>query len=96
MNVNEIMDTTRKVLGPDADLSYITEENLELLEKTEPTEITTAHWDYNGNTLTRFPDGHWEWFEGCITKVKYTWNGNLNSTRLPNCATGLIHFRIWG
>lgn len=50
----------------------------------------------DGNSLTRYPDGHWEWWEGCITKKRMSWDGSLNQQRFVNCATGLIHYKIWG
>ncbi len=92
--VNAVREATRTALGNDADLSYITEEELDKASIVDITVIRRSSWQVEGNSLTQYTDGHWEWYEGCDTKKRFAWNGALNYQRMVNCANGLIHCRI--
>jgi len=97
-NVNEIKEATLKALGEDADVSYISEDELENASKADLKVFKpeSLRWEMTGNSLTHYSDGHWEWWDDCLAKTRYTYTGNLNSSRLPNCLTGLIQYKMWG
>src|SRR5688572_16142796 len=97
IDVKGAVKATSEALGKDADLSYITEELL--TKATDPdieATIRKPNWQQEGNSLTRYADGHWEWWDRCDTKTRYRWNGNLTAQRLVNCANGLVHYNLRG
>lgn len=95
MNIDEILKITRQSLGEDADLSYITEEALEKAAKAEKViEVSDPKQMYDGNSLTQYADGHWEWWLACDTKTRYKTVRKVSSTRKVNCANGLIRYDI--
>jgi hypothetical protein len=101
MNLNDVREETKKHLGNEIDLSYITQKVIdEMKSAKEPDETmkspkksdpTVNVW--TGTTIT-VSGGRW-FFKGQCTENWYSWGSQLDFSAIGNCPNGRQLFNIW-
>ncbi len=93
-NVDEVRKETKKHLGDDTDLAYITPELIEGLKSAkDPKDIKAAGWVAEGTQIT-VSGGKW-YFKGQCTETWYVWGSQLDFTAIGRCPNGRQLFKIW-
>jgi hypothetical protein len=97
-NVEAVREETKKQLGGEIDLTYIT---AELIEQTKSAknpkdakDFKVAAWVAEGTQIT-VNGGKW-YFKGQCTDQWYAWDSQLDFTAIGVCSNnGRQLFRIW-
>ena len=97
-DIQSIQKEMCKILGEKEDVSYLTAELVAEATKASSPEVALrgVRWEVEGSSLTPIPGGY-KWHPGCDATKWLQWtNGPITTTRLVNCANGLVKYRIKG
>ena len=94
-HLQSVIEETRETLGPEADLSYLTQELLEESDRANPKTVEGTGWLKEGNTI-KVEGGVTKWRDGCSTDEKDWWQyrGTVKQDRTVNCANNLLKYKI--
>lgn len=94
-NLQEVINETKKCLGQDADLSYLTEDFLEEAVKAKANNVDDSilSWEKEGNTITVVGNVT-KWRDQCSSTEWWQYTGSVSTQRVVNCLNGFQKFKI--
>jgi hypothetical protein len=92
MDANTVREETKKHLGADVDLSYITQELLKQISSAKRFEAASP-WVTQGNSIT-VSGGTWYWKDQCGDQW-FSYPNQLDFSGIGNCPNGRQLFKIW-
>jgi hypothetical protein len=97
-NLEYLQQELRELLGEDADVSHLTPELVEEAINAVSPEVALprVNWVTEGNSITPISGGH-KWRRDCSLTEWVQWtNGPISATRIVNCTSGILRYRITG